>query len=97
MGGRNIFSTKIKDIQINDIEKLISLKDAKKQFYQNSIIDICSSKNERFFESFEINQFFNYYSDPLTKTTIISSLVDAKKFSELNYFIKQSLKLHPNK
>ena len=50
---------------------MLSIEKKSKGFYENSIVDISSSENERFFESFEIDQFYGYYADPFNKKSII--------------------------
>jgi hypothetical protein len=58
-------------LKIQDFKTLLSIEKKSKGFYENSIVDISSSANERFFESFEIDQFYGYYANPFTKTSII--------------------------
>ena len=66
------------------------------EFYKNSIVDISSSANERFFESFEIDQLYGYYADPFNKISIIQCLVEANKIKELNYLVNEHIKNNPN-
>ena len=85
--GKNKFSVKIIELKIQDLKNMLSTEKKSKVFNKNSIVDCTSSANERFFESFEIDQFYGYYANPFTKKSIIECLIESKKIKELIYLV----------
>ena len=95
LGGSSKFDLNKKSLDVKDIDKILAINinsDNKKSHLKYSLVLFASNELERFKNSFEINQCFDYVSDFKMMVSIIEALVEANKLKELFYLVNNILK-----